>query len=113
MHVEVDVANPTLEIVPGMFANASIVLNQAKDVLVAPVGALDRTEKGARVLLVDAAGRVEPRDVVLGIEMADRVEIQTGLKASDLVVVGNRAQLTAGATVTPKIAETETTQESR
>ncbi len=103
MHVEVDVPNPTLEIVPGMFANASITLNGAKDVLVAPVGAIDRTDNGAQVLVVDGTGRVEPRQVGLGLEMADRVEIRSGLQASDLVVVGNRAQLKAGAMVTPKI----------
>ena len=81
MHVEVDVPNPTLEIVPGMFANASITLNEAKDVLVAPVGAIDRTDNGAQVLVVDDAGRVEPRHVVLGLEMADRIEIRSGLQA--------------------------------
>ena len=93
MHVEVDVPNPTLEIVPGMFANASITINEAKGVLVAPVGAIDRTDSGARVLVVDEAGRVEARDVVLGLEMADRIEIRSGLQPSDLVVVGSRGQL--------------------
>jgi RND family efflux transporter MFP subunit len=113
MHVEVDVANPTLEIVPGMFANASITINAAKDVVVAPVGAIDRTESGGQVLVVDQAGRVEPRRVALGLEMADRIEIRSGLQASELVVVGSRGPLKGGTTVTPKIVEPETAQESR
>jgi RND family efflux transporter MFP subunit len=112
MHVEVDVANPTLEIVPGMFANATITINAAKDVLVAPVGAIDRTDSGAQVLVVDKAGRVEPRSVALGLEMADRIEIRSGLQAAELVVVGSRGQLKGGATVTPKIVEAQTAQES-
>ena len=113
MHVEVDVPNPTLDIVPGMFANASITLNGAQDVLIAPVGAIDRTDHATRVLVVNDAGRIEPRQVVLGLETADRVEIRSGLQAADVVVVGNRAQLKAGAMVTPKVVEFDTAQESR
>jgi RND family efflux transporter MFP subunit len=113
MHVEVDVANPSLAIVPGMFANASLTLNEATDVLVAPVGAIDRTDKGAQVLVVGDKGRVDSRPVVLGLEMADRVEIRSGLEVSDLVVVGSRGQLKAGVMVTPHLSEPETRQEAR
>src|SRR6185312_817615 len=50
MHVEVDVRNPKLELVPGMYADATILLDAAKDALVAPVQAIDRDEKGARAM---------------------------------------------------------------
>jgi len=112
MHVEVDVPNPALDIVPGMFANASITLNRAAGVVVAPVGAIDRTASGAQVLVVDGTGRIEPRQIGLGLEMADRVEVRSGLQVGDLVVVGNRAQLLAGTVVAPKIVQAETPEES-
>jgi RND family efflux transporter MFP subunit len=102
MHVEVDVPNPTLEIVPGMYSNVSLVLDQAKDVVVAPVEAVDRTA-GAQVTVVDHDRHVQMRDVVLGLESADRVEVKTGLNPGDLVVVGNRGQLKAGELVVPKV----------
>jgi RND family efflux transporter MFP subunit len=113
MHVEVDVPNPTFEIVPGMFANASIVLNQARNALLVPVGALARTERGARVLVVDGTDRIEPRDVGVGLETADRVQITSGLADSEMVVTGNRGQLKAGTVVSPKLMEPDTVQESR
>jgi RND family efflux transporter MFP subunit len=103
MHVEVDVPNPNLELVPGMYADASIVLDEARNVLVVPVEALDRTETALRVLLVNHEGRVEPRTVTIGLETADRVEVASGLAAGDLVVVGNRSQLKAGTLVSPKV----------
>jgi RND family efflux transporter MFP subunit len=106
MHVEVDVPNSNLELVPGMYAEASIVLDEAKDVLVVPVEALDRTETSARVLWVNHEGRVEPRNVTIGLETGDRVEIASGLAADDLVVVGNRSQLKAGTLVSPKVLAT-------
>ena len=103
MHVEVDVPNPDLRLVPGMYAEASIALDQANGVLTVPVQAVDRGEgPNAKVLVVGADRRIQPRDVKLGLETADRVEVTSGLSDGNLVVVGNRAQLKAGTTVVPK-----------
>jgi RND family efflux transporter MFP subunit len=103
MRVEVDVENPKLELVPGMYATASLVLDEARGVLVAPVEAIDRSGRTPRVLVVNTDRRIEPRSVELGLEMADRVEIRSGLSAGDLIVIGNRSQLKAGAPVVPKV----------
>jgi RND family efflux transporter MFP subunit len=103
MRVEVDVPNPDYTLVPGMYVDASIVLDEAKDALVTPVEAIDRSEGSPRVFLVNRDRRIEPRTVSVGLESGDRVEITSGLAADDLVVVGNRAQLKAGALVEPKI----------
>src|SRR5262249_7955806 len=104
MRVEVDVKNPTLELVPGMYANASLVLAEARDVPVAPTEAVERGEGVATVFLVDRENRVARREVALGLEAAERVEITRGLVPGDLVVIGNRSQLKAGMTVVPKLA---------
>jgi RND family efflux transporter MFP subunit len=102
MRVEVDVPNPTLELVPGMYAQASIALDEARDALTIPVQAVDRVEDKARVLVVTKDHKVVARDVQLGLESADRVAVTRGLEAGDLVVVGNRAQLKEGTVVSPK-----------
>lgn len=104
-HVEVDVKNPTLELVPGMFATAKLVLDQATGVLVAPVESLDRTGDQSQVFVVNHEGTVEVRPVVTGLASANTVQIRQGLQAGDLVVVGNRAQLKNGTRVTPKVME--------
>ena len=106
MHVEVDVPNPKLELVPGMYADATLILDVAKDTLVVPVQAIDRGDSGARVLVIDGDGRspgkVEERKVTLGLEADDRIQVTRGVSAGDLVVVGSRAQLKPGAVVMPK-----------
>jgi RND family efflux transporter MFP subunit len=104
MRVEVDVQNANLELVPGMYADASLSLDHALDVVVAPVQAVDRSEKGARVIAIGHDGRLESRAVTLGLETEDRVEVKNGLAEGDVVVVGNRAQLKPGSVVTPKLA---------
>jgi RND family efflux transporter MFP subunit len=103
MRVEVDVPNPTLELVPGMYASASIVLSAVKNALVVPVQAVDRNESAASVLIVTREGRLEAKKVTLGLETSDHVEVSAGLGEGDLVVVGNRSQLKVGAIVTPKV----------
>ena len=106
MHVEVDVPNPDLALVPGMYADATLVLDSVKDAIVAPVQALDRTSGGARVFVVGRDGKLETRNVRLGLESDDRIEVTRGLSDGDLVVVGSRAQLKAGAMVAPKVVAT-------
>jgi RND family efflux transporter MFP subunit len=101
MATEVDVQNANLALVPGMYATASIALERTNGVLTVPVQALDRADDKATVLVV-SNGRVERREVHLGLETPDRVEIVKGLSEGDLVVVGSRSQLRPGAAVTPK-----------
>jgi RND family efflux transporter MFP subunit len=111
MRVEVDVENRNLELVPGMYADASLALDQASHVVVAPLQAVDHTEKEARVLTVGRDGKLESRAVTLGLESDDRVEVKTGLADGDVVVVGSRAQLRPGTIVTPKFVAATTAGE--
>jgi RND family efflux transporter MFP subunit len=108
MRVEVDVANPTLDLVPGMYADASLALDRVSGVVVAPVQAVDHSESGARVLAVGRDGKLESRTVALGLESDDRVEVKSGLAEGDVVVVGSRAQLRPGTVVAPKLVATAT-----
>ncbi len=105
METEVDVPNPQLTIVPGMYAEVSLPLSESLHALAVPVQALAGTDEKRIVLLVNAEGRVEERRVQVGIETSDSVEIKSGLQAGDLVVTGNRSQLKAGQQVTPKIVD--------
>jgi RND family efflux transporter MFP subunit len=102
METEVDVQNANLALVPGMYAYASIALERTHQVLTVPVQALDRADDKVSVLVVNG-GRIERRDVRLGLETPDRVEVVNGLNEGDMVVVGSRSQLRPGAAVTPKV----------
>jgi RND family efflux transporter MFP subunit len=103
MHTEVDVPNPSGELVPGMYASASLVLNNERNALAVPVQALTRAEDRITVLLIDKNNKLEERPVKIGIEAPDQVEILSGLAEGDLVVIGNRSQLQPGMAVQPKV----------
>jgi RND family efflux transporter MFP subunit len=104
MMAEIDVPNPKLEIVPGMYAEVSVAAESRKSVLTVPIQALNREGSRATVFRVTADNKLELEPVIVGLETSDRVEIESGLNENDLVVVGGRNQLRAGETVTPKLA---------
>lgn len=104
MDTEIDVPNPKLELVPGMYAEASTTLGAKKDALAVPVQALDRTDNKVSVMVVGADGRIAVRPVSLGLETATAAEVVSGLHDHDLVVVSGRGQLRAGERVQTKRA---------
>ena len=108
MQTEVDVPNPNYELVPGMYANASIILDQARGALAVPVQALNRLEGKVTVFRVNTQNEIEEVPVTLGIETPNKVEVLSGLKENDLVVVSGRTQLRPGEKVQPKFIELPT-----
>ena len=103
MHAEIDVPNSDLDIVPGMYAEASLVLKERHGALSVPVQALDRQEGRVTVFVVDKSDKVQERQVQVGVETPDQVEVVSGLDENDLVVVGNRSQLRAGSIIEPTL----------
>jgi RND family efflux transporter MFP subunit len=104
MKTEVDVPNPTLVLVPGMYAEVDLITEQRKNVLSVPVEALDGSGSTARVFTVQPSGAIRIVPVGVGIETAREVEIRSGeLKEGDNVVVGSRAGLQDGIKVQPKV----------
>jgi RND family efflux transporter MFP subunit len=105
MDTEVDVPNPDLILVPGMYATVNLTLEQHNNALAIPLTAIGGGEEKPTVLLVRPDGAVEERPVALGLETSNRVEIRAGLSEGDLVVVGNRNQIRPGQQVSPKLVD--------
>jgi hypothetical protein len=102
MLVEMEVPNPSLQLVPGMYANVTVKIDQHRQALAIPVEAVP--PGGKSVLLVNSSHHVEERAVKLGLETPAKYEVLSGLNEGDLVMVGNPAQLAAGQQVAPQIA---------
>ena len=101
MTVEMEVPNPDLDLVPGMYANVSLKVDEHTNALAIPVEAVAPGSK--TVLVVNSAHRVEERAVKLGIETPSKYEVLSGLSDGDLVMVGNPGQISAGQKVEPRI----------
>jgi RND family efflux transporter MFP subunit len=105
MHTEVDVPNPNRVLLPGLYAEATISLEKKNHAIAVPVQAVDQDNGRSTVDVVDASNRIEPRQVVLGIQTATDAEVLSGLQEGEQVVVGDRSGLKAGQPVQPKITD--------
>ncbi len=104
MDTEVDVPNPTLVLIPGMYAEVNLTLNRRNAVLAVPIMAVDRNgDVSGRVMVVTPNHRVESRKITLGLETAQNLEVRSGLNEGDMVVLSGRSGLQPGEEVHPKI----------
>lgn len=111
MHTEVDVRNPDDTLVPGMYAEVSLTLAKRNDVLVVPIQAVTRNGSQASVLVVNPQNRIEEREVQLGMESSNAIEVVSGLNSGDRVVIGSRSEYRPGELVSPKaIAQSKEVQ---
>lgn len=101
MRTEVDVPNPKRMLMPGMYAEASLKFDRRSQVLAVPPEAVNIEGENRSVWIVDPTGKVEHRDVTLGVETPDWMEVLSGLKQGELVAVGDRSRLRAGEMVQP------------
>jgi membrane fusion protein, multidrug efflux system len=94
--VEVEVAfPPAAGLVPGTLATVQVEVATRESVLQVPRPAV----RDGAVWVVDAENRVSRRPVQVGLQGRDRVEIVSGLKAGDRVVVEGGSLLSEGARV--------------
>ncbi|WP_458998552.1 efflux RND transporter periplasmic adaptor subunit [Stenotrophomonas sp. PSU-St7] len=87
-----DVANPGLKLKPSMTVKVTVQLARAANALQVPLTALvapdDMDGNRGTVRVVDAKGRVRKRAVTTGLRTATAVQILSGLRAGENVVIG-------------------------
>jgi RND family efflux transporter MFP subunit len=103
MHTEVDVQNSNRILLPGLYAEATVTLEEKDGAIAVPLEAVDQEGGHATVDVVDASNKIEQRSIVLGIQTATDAEVLSGLQEGDAVVVSDRSGLKAGQPVQPKI----------
>jgi len=96
MHTEVDVPNPQRVLVPGLYAEADLELEQKQNVPAVPIQALNHEGDKTTVFVVNRNGQVEDHIVQTGLETSSDAEIISGVSEGEQVVVGDRSGLKAG-----------------
>lgn len=96
LRVEVDMDNPQDAVLPGAYAQVSLPLSAAQPGLSLPANALLFRPAGVQVAVVDAKNAVQLRTVTLGRDFGARVEIRSGLRGDERVVVNPGDAIGAG-----------------
>jgi RND family efflux transporter MFP subunit len=112
MHTEVDVRNPFHVLVPGLYAEADVVLEHKQDVPTVPLQALNHEGDKTTVFVVNSNSEIEDRPVKFGIQTANDAEVVAGVHEGEMVVISDRAGLRPGEKVAPQVIETMTYHET-
>src|SRR5881409_119512 len=102
--VKARVPNPARLLQPGMFIEAHLVTAVRPKAIVIPEDAVVPAE-GANAVWVVADGKVNRRQVDLGVRTPGFVEVTKGVNAGEQVVVGGLELLAPGAPVMAKVVE--------
>lgn len=85
VRVRLVVSNPRGSLRPGLYGTAEFRIT-ARRVLTVPRDAIVDTGRAQHVFVATSPERFEPRTVTLGARLADRVEIQSGLREGERIV---------------------------
>lgn len=97
LEVEVELPNPDVKLLPGMYGQVTIVLEQRPDALVLPARSVTFDKAGkANVFVLGEGGSVRALEVATGLDDGHRVEILRGLSGGERVIESPTA-----ATATP------------
>jgi RND family efflux transporter MFP subunit len=109
MIMEIEVPNPKLELVPGMYATVVLQVDRRSQVLAIRTEAIS-TDKKTLVYVVNREQEIEERPVTLGLETPGKYEVVDGLKEGDLVMIGSRSQVKPGQKVEAKLIDSQAQQ---
>jgi RND family efflux transporter MFP subunit len=104
MTAEVDVKNPQLTVIPGMYAEVKLGTAEAAGAMAVPPEAIDGTGADQRLFVVGSDGVVQTRKVRTGLQSPQYVQVLSGVQVGDVVITGRRADLHDGQKVQPLLA---------
>jgi RND family efflux transporter MFP subunit len=94
--VEVDVDNPTGELLPGAYAQVHLKVPTGAATVLLPVSAMLFRSEGLRVATVENGGTVQLRNVTVGRDFGNQIEVVSGIKPSDWVIINPSDSLVSG-----------------
>ena len=96
-----EVPNPNGLLLPGMYVRVRLEQAQSDAAILIPQQALIRSAQGDSVLVVDADGKVAPRQVKVGSSQGNRWVITAGLAPGEQIVVDGFQKIRPNAPVKP------------
>lgn len=102
MMTEMEVDNPDLTLVPGMYCSISIPVERRPNTLAVPIEAVPPRQTND-LYVVNSQNEIEKRPVKLGIQTANQCEVISGVQEGESVLLGSRTQFREGEKVESKL----------
>ena len=105
MHTEVDIYNTDRKLIPGLYAEATLALDRKASAIAVPLQAVSQNGDQAMADVVTPSGKIETRNLSLGIQTPKDAEVLSGLRDGEMVVVSDRSSLKAGQQVRSSVIQ--------
>jgi RND family efflux transporter MFP subunit len=99
--VEIQVPNPDGKLMPGTYSQVDLNLPRKDPPLLIPSDTLVVRPAGTQVALVNADSKVHFQPITVGRDLGDRIEVLSGLKAGQRVIVNPNDSVQEGVKVHP------------
>lgn len=100
LKARIELANPSGQLVPGMFATINFSSAAGKEVLLVPTEAVIQTGTRSVVMVAQGNGKFIPATVEIGSEANGQTEIRKGLDAGQKVVISGQFLIDSEASLT-------------
>ncbi|MFT3857182.1 MAG: efflux RND transporter periplasmic adaptor subunit [Aquabacterium sp.] len=107
VQVDVAVSNKEGKLLPGAYVEVSLPLLGGSKVLLVPPNTLQFRKEGPRVAVVGPGDKVDLRPVKLGRDLGKAVEVTSGLRPREVVILNPHDAIEAGELVRAKEAPVE------
>ena len=97
------VPNPNKELIPGGIVGVLVERGKPRFALLVPQSAVLLDQAGHYVMVVDAEKKVEQRRVTTGFEQGPDIEVASGLKEGELIIVDGIQKVRPGQVVTATV----------
>ena len=101
LRTEVDVPNPKGELLPGMFLEVKFLMSRESIPVIVPSDAIITRTGAPKIGVLDAQSEVHDHEVQLGRDFGATVEVITGLKGGNTVIIHPGDDLAEGTRVQP------------
>jgi len=102
MTTEIEVPNPNLELVPGMYARVILPVERHRQALAIPIEAVPPGQTN-NVYIVNDRNEVEECPVKLGLDTPAKCEVISGLKEGQLILTGRFSEVRPGQKVQTQV----------
>lgn len=97
--IEVSIPNPKQELRPGMFCRATLIFGRKEGILIEDIAVQKQVGTAERFVYVVRDGRAERRTVSVGRQIGNRIDILSGVRPGEQVVVSGASRLSDGTAV--------------
>jgi multidrug efflux system membrane fusion protein len=105
LQLRAELPNDRVNLLPGLYAKVKVEYGEPRDVILVPNATIQSDQQGDYVYLIDDANKAERRNVKRGQRFSHLIEITSGIKSSDTIIVNGFINVKPGQVVS---AETTT-----